>query len=91
MLVLKIPLNLGSDTGYKQDIFSKILLEKYPKFIPSKKSNAVIFDLSFILLPMKIDLVEKKQSYKKNAFKAYGNNYIKMIFILLIEIVVINK
>lgn len=91
MLVLKISFNLDSDTDYKQDIFSKILLKKYPKFIPSKKSNAVIFDLSFILLPMKIDLIKKKHSYKKIAFKAYGNNYIKMIFILPIEIVIINK
>lgn len=40
-----------------------------------------------MLLVVKIDFILKKQSYKKYLFIIFSNNYFKIIFILLIEIV----
>lgn len=65
--MLKISLNLGLDTSYKLGRFSKTLLEKGLKFILNRRS-AIIFDLSFVLLPVGTDLVAKKQSCRKYAF-----------------------
>lgn len=81
-MVLRIPLNIGSDISQKQSRFTKTLLKKGFEFILSKKGGTIEFDLNFILLSAKIDLVAEKQSRKKNAFKTCGIGHIKMIFIL---------
>lgn len=51
LLVLEISLNHCLDIGYKQDKFSKTLLEKKLKFVLSKDSNIIALNLSIILLP----------------------------------------
>lgn len=53
------------------------------------KKDDVVFDLSLMLLPAKIDYVTKKQNCKKNVFKAYNIANIKIIFILLTKIIIL--
>lgn len=57
LLVLEISLNLTLDTSHKHGRFFKTLLKKSFKFISSRRSNIVIFDLSFMLLLAAIDLI----------------------------------
>lgn len=60
LLILTISLNFYSDTGYEQDRFSNNLLKKYLKFILNKRNSIVAFNLSFILLLVKVDPISKK-------------------------------
>lgn len=46
-----------------------------------------MFYLSFVLLPIEIDPILEKQSYKKNALVAHGTNYIEIVLILSIKVV----
>lgn len=52
------------------------MLEKSLKFILTKKDKIVIFDMNFVLLLAKINLVSKKQSYKRDALILYSSNRI---------------
>lgn len=45
LLLLEISLNLGLDTGHKQNKFFEILLKKSLKFILNKKNSIVVFNL----------------------------------------------
>lgn len=60
LLVLGIPLNLGLHTDQKQGRFPKTLLKKDLEFIPSRRDNTIVFDLSLILLLVEIALVAEK-------------------------------
>lgn len=88
LLVLKILLNLSSDAIYKCNRFSKIILEKSLKFISNKKNYIVAFNLSFVLLSVKVNPILEKQDYKKDALVAYGTSHIKIILILLTNVIV---
>lgn len=61
LLVLGILFNFCSNIGYKQGGFFEILLKKSRKFEPNKRDSIVIFNLSFVLLPVKVDFVAEKQ------------------------------
>lgn len=87
LLLLRILLNFSPDASYKRSGFSKTLLKKGLKFIPSRKSSTITFNLSFVLLSVEIDLIAKIQSCKRHTFRAYGNNRIKIIFVLPIKVI----
>lgn len=78
--------NFSLDTCYKQNRFSKILLEKGLKFILSRENSTIAFNLSLILLVVEIYLVIKKQDCKKNIFKIYAIGYIKIVFTLQVKV-----
>lgn len=88
--MLEIPLNLGPDASYKQDRFPKILLEKELKFVLNRENSTVVFNLGLMLLPTKINLIAKKHSCKKHAFRACGIGRIEIIFILPTKIVALH-
>lgn len=87
LLVLGIPLDLALDTSHKQVGFSKTLPKKSLKFVLSKKDGIVTFNLSFVLLPMEVNLVLEKKNCKKDAFIAYNSGRVKIIFTLSIEVI----
>lgn len=89
ILVLRIPLNLGLNAGYKKSRFFKTLLKKNLELVLSR-GCAIVFDWSFMLLPAKIDPIAKKQSCKRDAFMARNTGYIKIILVLLTEIVTLS-
>lgn len=68
-MVLEIILNFCSDVSHKKGEFSEILSEKDFKFILSKKSNIIAFNLSLVLLLAKVDLVTEEKSCKKTHLK----------------------
>lgn len=80
-------LNLSSDASYKQSKFFKILPEKNFKFISSRENSIITFNLSFVLLLVKVDLILKKKSCKENVFMACSTSCVKIIFTLLTKII----
>lgn len=86
--MLRILLNLSPNASHKQGRFSKNLLKKDFKFVPSKGNTTIIFDLSLILLLVEIDPFTEKHSSKEYAFKTCGIACIEIILALLIEVVV---
>lgn len=89
LLVLEISFNLYPNISYEQVKFSETLPKKGVKFVPSREDSTIALNLSFVLLPAGVDPVAKKQDCKKNLFKTHGTDYVKMIFILLAEIVIL--
>lgn len=87
LLVLGLPLNLSLDISYKHCGISKILLEKNLKFIPSKRSGTIVFNLNLVLLPAEVDLISEEQSRKRDALIAHSISRIKIILALLRKIV----
>lgn len=85
--MLEILLNLDPDIGYRQSGFSKTWSKKSLKFIPSRRNDTVAFNLSLVLLPVKIDFIPKKQSRKRDTLVAHSIGYIKIIFALLIKVI----
>lgn len=85
--MLRILLNFYLNIGYKKGWFSKILLKKGLKFVTSREDGTIIFNLSFVLLPVKINLVVEEQSHKKDALVAHVIGYVKIIFALLTKVV----
>lgn len=79
LLVLRILLNLSPNIDQKQSRFSKTLCFK---FVLSKKDNTIAFNLSFVLLSAEVDLIQKKQGFKKDTFKACDTDRIKIILLL---------
>lgn len=86
LLVLRILLDFSSNADYKQCRLSEILLEKNFKLAPNKKSSTIAFNLSLVLLSIEINLIAKKQSRKRNTFRACGTDYVKIIFTLLTKV-----
>lgn len=82
LLILKISLNLNLDTNYKYSRLSKTLPEKGLKFILNKKNGTIAFNLSLVLLPVKIDLISEKYGSKKKVLIAFGTSRIKIVFVL---------
>lgn len=64
-------------------------MEKNFKFIPNSRITAFAFNLSFALLPAKIDFVIEKQRCKKNAIKAYDTGCIEMILALPTKVIIL--
>lgn len=85
--MMGITLNLHSDDHHKQGGFSKTLPEKSLKFVLNREGSIVTFNISLILLPVKIDSVADEQSRKRDAFRPCGIGHIKIILVLLAEVV----
>lgn len=83
-------LNLCSNVSHKQSKFFEILLKKDLKFILNRKNGIIMFKLSFMLLPAKVDSIAKKQDHKGNAFKTCGTGCIQIILALLTKIVALH-
>lgn len=64
-------------------------MEKSFKFVLSSKNIIVAFNLSLMLLLIKVDPIWKKLSYEKDVLLAYGTDCIKITFALLIKIVIL--
>lgn len=58
--MLRIPLDLSFNTGYKDDKFFKTLLRKDFKFVLNKKNDIIAFNLGFMLLLAKDVLISEK-------------------------------
>lgn len=86
-MVLRIPLNLSSNIDHKQNKFLKILLKKNLEFVVSRGNDTIVFNLSFVLLLAKVNLIPKEQDYKKDALVAYSTICIKIIFTVLTKVV----
>lgn len=78
--------NLTPDVVHKYNRFSNIFFEEKLKFVPSKESDFVIFNLNFILLPVKIDFIPE-EGCKKDAFFIFSFNGFQMNLALSIEII----
>lgn len=78
LLVLRVFFNFILDAIYKSNRFIKILLKKDFKFILSRVDNIVLFYLSFILLPAKIDFLLEEQGHKKNMLIVCDISYVKI-------------
>lgn len=82
-----IALNFCLDVGHKQSRFFGILLKKSFKFVLSRKDSTIIFKLSLVLLPVKVDFITKKRGCKEETFRTRGTSCVKIIFVLLTEVV----
>lgn len=69
LLILEVLFNPTLDVIYKPNRFSKNLLKKSLEFVLDEKSSLILFFLSLVLLPSRIDLILKEQSHKKDGFK----------------------
>lgn len=87
-MILEILLNLCLDINHKQGGFSEIFLKKSLEFFPSKGDDTIVFNLSLVLLPAKIDPLAEKQGCEGNMFEACDTGHVEIILILLIKIVV---
>ena len=63
-------------------------MKKVFKFILNKKSNLIIFNLSFLLFLAKFYFSLEKLNYKKDILIVYNINYFKIAFILLIKVII---
>lgn len=90
LLLLKISLYLGLDISHKNSRFSKILLKKSFEFVSSRRNGIVAFNLGFIVLPVEVDPILEKYSYKRDTLGARGTNHMKIVLALLIKVVVLN-
>lgn len=57
LLVLRISLNLSSDTSHEESRFSKVFLEKSFKFVSNKRDGTIAFNMDLTLLPAEVDLI----------------------------------
>lgn len=90
LLVMRIPLDLCPDTSHKGGGFSKVLSEKSLEFISSRRDGIVTFNLGLMLLPAKVNSIPKERGCKKDALRAYGTGYVKMILALSTKVVVLH-
>lgn len=74
--MFEILFNFDLVANYKQSKFSKTMLEKSLKFILTKEDRIATFDMNYVLLLAKINLVSKKQSCKGDALILYGFDHI---------------
>lgn len=56
-MIERILLDLSLDIGHKQDKLLEILVKKSLEFNENNKNNTIAFNLSFVLLLTKIDLI----------------------------------
>lgn len=85
--MLKISLDLNRDAGHKGGGFSKTLLEKSLRFVPSRGDSTVIFNLGLLLLPADVDLIPKEQGFKEDKLGTCDIGHIKMVLAMLIEVI----
>lgn len=79
--------NLSPDASYEQNRLFKTLLKKRLEFDSNRKNDTIAFNLSFILLPIKINFIRKNQGYKKNEWIICSTDYIKITLKLLTKII----
>lgn len=60
LLVLEISLDFNPNTDHKGGLFSKVLLKKGFKYFLSRRDSIIAFNLAFVLLIVKFDLIPKK-------------------------------
>lgn len=87
LLILRILFNFNPDVYQKYNWFSKTLLKKDIKFVLYKRNNTIIFNLSFVLLQVEINLIAEKQNCKKDVFRPYSIDYVEIILTLLAKII----
>lgn len=90
LLILKISLDFNLDTGYKGGRFFETLAKKNLKFVLNKRNGTVVFNLGFVLLLVKIDLILEKQDCKKDVLEIYKIGCVEMIFGLLTKVVIVH-
>lgn len=83
LLVLQVSFDFTLDIINKRGGLSKTLLKESFKFVLSKDSNLIPLNLSLVLLPMEVDSISEKQSFKKNMLIAHGTGNVKIIFTFL--------
>ena len=64
LLVLGIPFNLSPDVCHERGGFSKTLPEKGLEFVPRRGDGTVAFNLSLVLLPVELILLQKNEAAK---------------------------
>lgn len=87
---MKIPLNFSPDTSQKCDEFSKTLPKKSFKFSLYKRNSIVVFNISFVLLLAKINLILKEQGRGKDILGACGTGYVKIVLALSTKIIALD-
>lgn len=90
LLVLRIPLNPGPNIGYKHSRLSKTLVEKDLEFILSKGSGLVTLNIGFVFLPVKVNPVLEKQSYKRNMLMTCSTGRVEIILTLSAKVVILH-
>lgn len=71
----------------KKNRFLEILLEKNLEFVLCKKDNIIAFNLNFMLLLAKIDLISEIQSRRKETLIVCNIGYIKIVLALLAKVI----
>lgn len=87
LLVLEVSFNFILDVIHKYSRFSETFPEKGLEFVIYGGNGSVMFDLSLMLVPAKVDSIREEQNYKKDAFMTLGSNNFKIVLALLIEVV----
>lgn len=86
MLILEVLFNLASDIIYKHGRFSETLSKKSLEFVPGERGGPILFFL-YLVLPLKVDSISKKQGCKKDAFRAHGPSYFELVLALSTELI----
>lgn len=86
LLVLQVYFYFTSDVVYKYGRFSRTLLKECLEFILYKESDPVLLSLGFVLLPIKVDSISKKQGCKRDFLVAYYTGCVKIIFAFLTKV-----
>lgn len=90
-MVLRILLNLNSDASQKRVRVFKTLVKKSFIFVLKGWGGNIIFNLSFVLLLIEIDLIIEKQGYKRDTLVAYDSSCIEIVFVLVVEKIALYK
>ena len=90
LLMLRIPLNPGSDIDYKRGRFSETRSEKSLEFILSKGGGPIALNLSLVLLPAKVDLVPKERGRKGKKLESCDTGFVEIALALLTKIVALH-
>lgn len=61
------------------------------KFALSKANNIIVFNLSFVLLLAKVELISKEQGRKADALVVCSSGNIKIILALFTKIVALHR
>lgn len=85
LFILGILFNFGLNASYKQIGFLEILIEKNIEFVLSEQDR--IFNLSFVMLLIEVNIILKISNYKKNVLMFNSFGCIKIIFLLPIKVV----
>ena len=90
LLVLRVFFDFTSNVIYERGRFSKTLLEEGLEFVPSEESDPVPLNLSFVLLPAKIDPISEEQSQERDALGARDTVRVEMIFTLSAKVITLH-